>query len=107
MLQCAVPARFQLAGNMTFGRIDQLVSASGEGRLVSCALKLPRHRRNDVLARALHLFGREGCRLYGTVGHGVKNLQGDGTIDPNPTNADAQPRANMGVIAAALIAMSV
>ena len=41
------------------------------------------------------------------MGDRVENLQSDRAIDPHASDADAQSRAHMGIIAAALIAMSV
>lgn len=40
-LQGAVPPRFQLAGNMALGGIDQLVLPTGEGSLISRTLEFP------------------------------------------------------------------
>jgi hypothetical protein len=37
---------------------------------------------------------------------GLDDLCGDGTIDPDAADADAQPSADMTVVAAALVAMS-
>ena len=41
------------------------------------------------------------------MGDRLENLQSNRAIDPHASDADAQSRTHMGIIAAALIAMSV
>jgi len=101
-LQGAVPARFQLAGNMALGRVDQLVSPAGEGSLISGSFEFPLDRRDDVLLRALRLIGSEDRSVDGTIGNGIENLQADGPTDPDAAVAIARPCTDMPVTAGEL-----
>ena len=106
-LQGAVPARLQLAGDMALGGIHQFVSAPGEGGFISRSFEFPLDRGDDVLLRALDLIGSEDRGLHRTIGDSLEDLQGNRAIDPNTTDADAQPCTDMSVIAAALVAMGI
>ena len=106
-LQCGVPARLQFAGDVALLRVHQLVSTARQRRFVTGRFKLSLDGDDDVLPRALDLIRSKDGGFHGAVGHRLENLQSDRAINPHASDADTQPRAHMGVIAAALIAMSV
>ena len=87
-LQCTIPARLELTGNVTFRRIHKLVSACGKRRFVACAFKLPFDGGDDLLSRALNLVGRQYRCFNSPIGDGLKDLQRDRTIDPHSADAD-------------------
>lgn len=70
-------------------------------------LEFPLDGGGDLLPRTLDLIRSEDRRFHGAIGDGLQDPQGDRTIDPNSTDADAQPRAHVRVVAAALVAMSI
>ena len=92
---------------MALGGIHQFVSTPGEGCFISRSFELPPDRVNDVFLRALNLLGSEDRGLLRTIGDSLEDLQGDRAVDPNAADADAQPGADMSVIAAALIAVGI
>jgi hypothetical protein len=62
---------------------------------------------DDVFLRALDLVRGEDCGFNCAIGDCLQHLQSNRAIDPHTSDADAQSRAHMSIIAAALIAMSV
>ena len=106
-LQGAVPARLQLAGDMALGGIHKFVSARGEGGFISRRFEFPLDGGDDVRLRTLDLIRGEDRGFDRTIGDRLQDLQSDRAIDPNTADADAQSRTDMGVIAAALVAMGI
>jgi hypothetical protein len=107
VLQGSVPASLQLAGHMALLRIDQLVPTTGQRPFVLGRLELPLNGGDHVLSRTFSLFSGKDCSFNGAVGDRLENLQSDRTVDPDTSNPDTQPGTDVGVIAAALISMSV
>jgi hypothetical protein len=92
---------------MALLRIHQFVSTTGQQCFIAGRFKFSLDGGDDVFPRALDLVRSKDCGFDGAVRDCLQILQSDGAIDPHASDADAQSCAHMGVIAAALIAMSV
>ncbi|MBV9508787.1 MAG: hypothetical protein JO303_00725, partial [Caulobacteraceae bacterium] len=92
---------------MALGRIHQIISARGEGGLVPRRFEVALDGGDDVFVRPIDLLAGEDRRFHRPVGDRLEDLQGHRPIDPHPADPDAQRRADVSVVAAALVAMGV
>ena len=61
---------------------------------------------SDLIVGPRRLIRQLGSRRFdGVLEAGLDDLRGDGAIDPDTTDADAQPAADVTVVAAAMIAV--
>ena len=88
-LQSCVPAGLEFAGHQTLGRVDDLLTAGGQGGLVARFLELPTERLPDLVVGLRRLIGGLDRGFNGVLGDRFHDLLGDGTINPNAANADA------------------
>ena len=93
--QGAVPARLQFARDEALGGVDQFVSARREARFIARRFEVALRRGDDVVCRAFDLIRSEDGGFDGAIGDCLEDLQGDGAIDPNAADADAQAGADM------------
>src|ERR1700675_3908305 len=105
-LQRRVPPGLEFARDQPFGRIDHLVAAGGPGGVVTRFLKLPAERLPDLVVGLHRLIGGLDRGFDGMFRDGLDDLCGDGTIDPDTADADAQPSADVTVVTAAMVAVS-
>src|SRR3954452_8515370 len=88
-LQRRVPAGLELTRNQTLRRIDELVAAAGQGRLIKRFLELPTQRLPDVVVALHRLLGGLDGGVNCVFGNRLDDLRRDGTIDPDAADADA------------------
>ncbi len=105
--QRTVPTRFKLAGSMALGRIRQVAASRSSGGIVSRPFQIPLDGSDDINRRSLSLVRSEDGGFHRPIRDRIEDLKGDRTIDPDAADANAQPRADMGVVTAALVTMSV
>ena len=105
-LQRRVPARLEFARDQTLGRVDDLVAASGQGSFVTRFLELPAERLPDLVVGLYRLIGGLDRSVNGVFRDSLDDLRSDGAIDPDTADADAQPAADVTVVAAAMVTVS-
>src|SRR5437660_895767 len=105
-LQRRVPPGLEFAGDQPLGRVDHLVAAGSHGGIVTRFLKLPAKRLPDLVAGLQGLIGGLDRSFNGVFGDGLDDLCGDGAIDPDAADANTKPAADVTVVAAAMVAMS-
>src|SRR5882757_7251569 len=104
-LKRRVPSGLEFACNQTLGRVDHLVAAGGQGGIVTRFLKFPAERLPDLGVGLHRLIGRLDCGFDRVLRDSLDDLHGDGTIDPDAADADAQISADVTVVTAAMVAM--
>ena len=105
LLQRRVPARLELARDQTLGGVDDLVAAGRQGSSITRFLELPAERLPDLVVSLHREIGGLDCGVDGLFRDGLDDLRSDGAIDPDTADADAQPSADVTVVAAAMIAV--
>src|SRR6266567_3423240 len=104
-LQRRVPAGLELARDQTLGRVDHLVAAGGQRGVVTRFLKLPAERLPELVVGLHRLIGGMDRGFDGVFRDGFDDLRGDSAIDPDTADADAQPSADVIVVAPAMVAV--
>jgi hypothetical protein len=104
-----VPTRFELARDVPFRWINQLISPRRQRSFVARGLEVALNGGDDVVGRTHHLVGREDRSLNRPIGYSLKAGHGHChcLVDAYATDADAKAGANMGVVAAALLTVGV
>jgi len=106
-LQRRVPPGLEFARDQPLGRIDHFVAAGGQRGVITRFLKLPTKRLPDLAIGLLGLIGGLDCGVDRVFRNGFDDLSGDGTIDPYPSDTDAQPSADMTVVTPAVVTVGV
>ena len=106
-LEHRVPARLEFARHMALGRIDEIVAAGRKRRLVTRLFKFSRDSLANVVRRAGGLIGGQHRGFDGAVRHGFQDCRRDRTVDAHAANPNAQPRSDMTIVAATLVAVRV
>jgi hypothetical protein len=100
-----VPPVLKFARDKTFRRIDGFVPSGGQRSIEACFLKFPTESLTDISVNASGLMDGPNRGFDGVPRDGLDDLRGDGLIDADATDADAQPSADMAIVSAAMITM--
>src|SRR5580700_9370835 len=102
-LQRRVPASLEFACNQPLGGINELIAAGGQRSLIPRFLKLAAERLPDLVIGLHRLISGLDGGVDRVLRNRLNDLLGDGAIDPHPADADAQPAADVTVVAAAVV----
>ena len=98
-LECCVPASLELACDMPFRRINQVITSFGQRGLIPRFLKFAVHGLADIVGSAHSLVGRQDGSVHSAIRDGVQDSKSNRAIDAHTADADTKPCPDMAVIA--------